>query len=205
MRTMTTRRARRLAAAAFAALGSLALAAPGPPRARAPPLRPAAPRPPVVEPATLQVFTLSVPTEREDRETTKIELTVPKGFAIDSFAPAAGWKRKVASTGSGEDAVVNTVTWSGGSTPTEEDAVFQFNATATAAQTYTFKVRQSYDAGNIAEGSGPESSDPPAPQVEARDSLGGGGTPTIAIVALVTAGLAGLLAAVALVARRGVC
>src|SRR3954470_20638858 len=98
--------------------------------------------PAVVEPSTLQVFTLSVPTEREGRATIGIELTVPKGFAIDSFAPARGWKRKVASTGSGEDAVVNRVTWSGGTTPTEEDAVFQFNATATAAQTYTFKVRQ---------------------------------------------------------------
>src|SRR4051812_49665842 len=195
MRTMTTRRGRRLAAAA--------LTAPGPPAPVPPAFGHAVVSPPIVEPATLQVFTLSVPTEREDRETTKVELTVPKGFAIDSFAPAAGWKRKVASTGSGEDAVVNTVTWSGGSTPTEEDAVFQFNATATAAQTYTFKVRQTYDGGKIVEWSGPESSAPPAPQVEARDSLGGGGTPTIAIVALVTAGLAVLLAAVALVAGRG--
>src|SRR3954469_9166178 len=154
MRTMTTRRARRarrLAAAALTALGSLVLAAPA--------FGHAVVSPPVVEPATLQVFTLSVPTEREDRETTKVELTVPKGFAIDSFAPAPGWKRTVSSTGSGESAVVNKVTWSGGTTPTEEDAVFQFNATATAAQTYTFKVRQTYDDGTIVEWSGPETSD----------------------------------------------
>src|SRR3954447_6155208 len=160
MRTMTTRRARRarrLAAAALTAFGSLVLAAPA--------FGHAVVSPPVVEPATLQVFTLSVPTEREDRETTKIELTVPKGFAIDSFAPAPGWKRKVASTGSGEDAVVNTVTWSGGTTPTEEDAGFQFNATATAAQTYTFKVRQTYGDGQRGGGSGPGGSHPPAPQV----------------------------------------
>src|SRR3954454_13653832 len=137
MRTMTTRRARRLAAAALTALGSLVLAAPA--------FGHAVVSPPVVEPATLQVFTLSVPTEREDRETTKIELTVPKGFAIDSFAPASGWKRKVSSTGSGEGAVVNKVTWTGGHVPTEEDAVFQFNASANAAQTYTFQVRQTYD------------------------------------------------------------
>jgi uncharacterized protein YcnI len=195
MRTMTTRRARRLAAAALTALGSLVLAAPA--------LGHAVVSPPVVEPATLQVFTLSVPTEREDRETTKIELTVPKGFAIDSFAPVRGWKRTVSSTGSGEDAVVNTVTWSGGTTPTEEDAVFQFNATATAAQTFTFKVRQTYDDLNVVEWSGPESSDTPAPRIEARESFGGGGTPTVSIVALVTAGLAVLLAAAALVAGRG--
>src|SRR3954447_11678001 len=195
MRTMTTRRARRLAAAALTALGRLVPAAPA--------FGHAVVSPPVVEPATLQVFTLSVPTEREDRETTKVELTVPKGFAIDSFAPAPGWKRTVSSTGSGESAVVNKVTWSGGRTPTEEDAVFQFNATATAAQTYTFTVRQTYDDDNVVEWNGPESSDTPAPRVEARDSLGGGGTPTIAIVALVTAGLAVLLGVAALLGARG--
>src|SRR3954468_15386872 len=122
-------RMRRATVAALAAL--LALAAPA--------LGHAVVSPPVVEPSTLQVFTLSVPTEREERTTTSIELTVPKGFAIDSFAPVRGWKRRVRSTGSGEDAVVNTVTWSGGNVPTEEDAVFQFNASATAAQTYTFR------------------------------------------------------------------
>src|SRR3954465_2089965 len=131
--------------------------------------------PPVVEPATLQVFTLSVPTEREDRTTTSIELTVPKGFASDSFAAARGWKRRVSSTGSGEGAVVNKVTWTGGSVPTEEDAVFQFNATAGDAQTYTFKVRQGYDDGTVVDWAGSEGSDTPAPRVEARDSLGGGG------------------------------
>jgi uncharacterized protein YcnI len=195
MPTMTTRRARRLAVAGLTALGGLVVTAPA--------FGHALVSPPVVEPSTLQVFTLSVPTEREDRETTKVELTVPKGFAIDSFAPAPGWRRTVSSTGSGESAVVNEVTWSGGHTPTEEDAVFQFNATATAAQTYTFTVRQTYDDDNVVEWSGPESSDTPAPRIEARDSLGGGGTPTVAIVALVSAGLAVLLAAAALVAERG--
>src|ERR671932_2221620 len=127
MRPMFPRRA---AVAVLAALGCLAFAAPA--------FGHAVVSPPVVEPGTLQVFTLSVPTEREDRATTKVELTVPKGFAIDSFAPAPGWRRTVSSTGSGESAVVSKVTWSGGHTPTEEDSVFRFNATATAARTYTF-------------------------------------------------------------------
>jgi uncharacterized protein YcnI len=159
--------------------------------------------PPVIEPSTLQVFTLSVPTEREDRVTKSIELTVPKGFAIDSFAPAPGWRRKVSATGSGEGAVVNKVRWTGGSVPTEEDAVFQFNASASSAQTYTFAVRQIYDDGTVVDWSGPESSDTPAPQIEARDSLGGGGSSTVSIVALVTAGLAVLLGVAALAGSRG--
>lgn len=159
--------------------------------------------PPVIEPSTLQVFTLSVPTEREDHTTTSIELTVPKGFAIDSFAPARGWKRKVSSTGSGEGAVVDRVTWTGGNVPTEEDAVFQFNASARSAQTYTFAVRQTYDDGSVVDWAGPESSDTPAPRIEARDSLGGGGSSTVSIVALATAGLAVLLGVAALVGSRG--
>src|SRR3954469_10289926 len=159
--------------------------------------------PPVVEPSTLQVFTLSVPTEREDRTTTSIELTVPKGFAIDSFAPVRGWRRRVSSTGTGEGAVVNKVTWTGGSVPTEEDASFQFNASASAAQTYTFQVRQTYDDETVVDWAGAESSDTPAPRIEARDSLGGSGSSTVAIVALITAGLAVLLAAAALLGTRG--
>src|SRR3954449_3698502 len=184
---------RRLLAVTAVAFGAIA----------APALGHAVVSPPVVEPSTLQVFTLSVPTEREERTTASIELTVPKGFAIDSFAPARGWKRRVSSTGSGEGAVVNKVTWTGGSVPTEEDAVFQFNASASAAQTYTFKVRQTYDDETVVDWSGAESSDTPAPRIEARDSLGGGGSSTVGIVALITAGLAVLLAAAALLGTRG--
>jgi uncharacterized protein YcnI len=184
---------RRLAALTVVAWGALA----------APALGHAVVSPPIVEPATLQVFTLSVPTEREGNTTTSVELTVPKGFAIDSFAPVRGWKRRVSSTGSGEGAVVNTVTWTGGAVPTEEDAVFQFNASASAAQTYTFKVRQTYDDGAVVDWAGPDSSDTPAPRVEARDRLGGGGSSTVSLVALVTAGLAILLGVAALLGSRG--
>ena len=58
-------------------------------------------------------------------------LTVPSGVAMDSFQPSPGWKRSQQSTGSGESAIVNTVTWTGGSVPTQEDAVFGFAATLT--------------------------------------------------------------------------
>jgi len=40
-----------------------------------------------------QVYTLAVPTEKENAQTTQIELTVPDGFGIDSFFPSTGWKR----------------------------------------------------------------------------------------------------------------
>src|SRR5256885_12451992 len=59
-----------------------------------------------VQTCALPIFTLSVPTEKENATTTTIELTPPSGFTIDSFQPTPGWRRDVKSTGSGDSAVV---------------------------------------------------------------------------------------------------
>ena len=151
----------------------------------------------------LQVFTLSVPTEKENLTTTEIELTVPSGFAIDSFAPPpSGWKMSVQATGSGESAVVQKVTWTGGHVPTDQDAVFSFNASTSGAKTYTFDVRQTYSDGSVVDWDGPETADTPAPTIEALSSIGGAGTSTVEIVALVLAGVA-LLVALGSFASRG--
>jgi uncharacterized protein YcnI len=155
--------------------------------------------PDVVQAKSLQFFTLSVPTEKENATTTKIELTPPSGFTIDSFMPSPGWKREEQSTGSGEETTITKVTWSGGKVPTEEDAVFGFNAATSGAQTYTFNVRQTYSTGEVVDWTGPESSDTPAPQIEAKDSLGGGGgSSALAIVAVAVGGIALVLAIVGL-------
>jgi len=159
--------------------------------------------PPVAKAMVLQQFTLSVPTEREGATTTKIELTVPSGFSIDSFEPPSnGWKQQVQSTGSGEEAVVQKVTWTGGSVPTDLDSVFRFNASASGAKTYTFEVRQTYSDGSVVDWNGPESSDTPAPTVEAVSSLGGGSSSTLAIVAIVVGGIALVVALIALIGGR---
>jgi len=160
--------------------------------------------PPVAKAKALQQFTLSVPTEKANAKTVQIELTVPDGFAIDSFEPAPpGWKQQVQTSGSGNSAVVQKVTWTGGSVPTGEDAVFRFNASTDAAKTYTFDVRQTYSDGSVVDWNGPETADTPAPTVESISSFGSGGTSTLAIVAVVLGGLALVVAIVALVAGRG--
>src|SRR5205085_11699190 len=146
----------------------------------------------------LQVFTLAVPTEEDNATTTTIEFTPPSGFAIDSFVPAVGWTRKVDQSGSGENAVVTKVTWSGGKTPTGEDSAFQFLAQPNSAKEYTFQVRQTYSDGKVVDWTGPESSDTPAPTVKAVSSLGGGGGSTLAIGALVVGALGLLLGIVGL-------
>jgi uncharacterized protein YcnI len=159
--------------------------------------------PPVAKSKTTELFTLAVPTEKEGLTTTKVELTPPSGFGIDSFVPSAGWKRDVQQTGAGENTQIQRVTWRGGKTPTEEDAVFQFLATPDSSKTYRFSVRQTYSDGSVVDWSGPESSDTPAPALEAKSSLGGGSSSTLSIVAIAIAGAALVLAAASLVARGG--
>jgi uncharacterized protein YcnI len=159
--------------------------------------------PPVALAKEGQVFTLAVPTEKEGATTNSIELTLPKGFSIDSFVPTTGWKRAVQQTGSGETAVITKVTWTGGAVPTGEDAAFSFLASTTGTGSYTFGVRQTYSDGTVVNWSGPESSDTPAPVVKAMSSFGGGGSSTLAIVAVAVAAVALLLAVGGLLARGG--
>jgi uncharacterized protein YcnI len=158
--------------------------------------------PPVAVAKTSQVYTLAVPTE-ESSTTTQIELTVPEGFGIDSFVPSPGWKRTVQQTGSGEDAVVNKVTWAGGNVPTGEISAFSFLASPSSSKTYTFGVRQTYADGSVVDWSGPESSDTPAPTLESVSSLGGGSSSsTLALIALIVGAVGVVLGILALVGGK---
>ncbi len=149
--------------------------------------------PPVTLAKKLQQFTLSVPTEEAGATTSKIVLSVPKAFAIDSYEPSPGWTRT---------ATASAVTWTGGATPTDEDSVFRFNASTSGAQTYTFDVEQYYSNGKVVDWSGPDSSDTPAPTIDTLSSFGGGGSSTLTIVALALAALALLVSLAGLVGRR---
>ncbi len=145
--------------------------------------------------ARLQLYSLAVPTEKNNAVTTKVVLTVPSGFSIDSFVPSPGWHRRTQQ---------QQVTWSGGHVPTGEDALFQFLAQPASSATYTFTIQQTYSDGSIVNWSGPESSDSPAPTITVRDALGGGsGTSVLTIIALVIGVVALLAAGAAMVGRGG--
>ncbi len=159
--------------------------------------------PSVVPAKDSQVFTLAVPTEKEDAQTTKVEFTPAEGFSIDSFVPSPGWKRDVQKTGLGEDAVITKVTWAGGNVPTGEATGFQFLGRTDSSKTYTFDVKQTYSDGSVVDWSGPESLDTPAPTIEAKSSLGGGGSSALAILALIVGALGVLLGIVALATASG--
>jgi len=165
-----------------AVVGALALPAGAPAYAVISPL--------VAESKELQQFTLSVPTER-DNPTTKIELSVPPGFSINSFEPApAPWKMQVRTRRSGQDAVIEKVTWTGGNVPTGQNSVFRFIAFATDSRTYRFAVRQTYSDGTVVDWSGPAGSRTPAAFLEARSTIGG---PSIVAIAAVVVAAGGVL------------
>jgi len=152
----------------------------------------------------LQLYSLAVPTEKDGVTTNKIVLTVPSSFSIDSFVPDPGWHRVLVQQGSGDNAVVQKVTWTGGHVPTEEDSLFQFLGEATKPGAVTFGVQQTYSDGSIVNWTGSESSASPAPTIQAVSSLsggGGGGVSVVEIVAIVVAALALLASAFALVGR----
>jgi uncharacterized protein YcnI len=195
---VNVRHARR---ASLAALGAIAAGLPAPAIASAH----ARISPPVSIAGKLQLYSLAVPTEKAGLTTTKIVLAVPGGFGIDSFVPAAaGWHRQVQQNGSGDRAVITRVTWTGGHTPMGEDSLFQFLAQPSAARSYTFQVQQTYSDGSIVNWDGSESSDAPAPTLDAASSLGaGGGVSVVSIVALILGALGLLAGAFALVGGTG--
>ena len=150
----------------------------------------------------LQLYSLAIPTEKANATTTKIVLTLPKNFSIDSFVPNPGWKRVEQSTGSGDSAVITQVTWTGGHVPTEEDSLFQFLAQPAKSGTYTFQVQQTYSDGSIVDWNGPETAAAPAPTIKVVSSVGGS-TSTLTIVALVLGAVGILLGGIALFSRGG--
>ena len=128
-------------------------------------------------------------------------LTVPKGFSIDSFVPSPGWTRVLQQTGSGDSAVIQKVTWTGGNIPSGEDSLFQFLGEPAKNGTYTFHGPADL-LGRLDRRTGPtpETGADPAPTIEAKSSLGGGGTSTLTIVALVVGAVGVCSVRIALIA-----
>jgi uncharacterized protein YcnI len=156
--------------------------------------------PPVAKTGVLQQFTLAVPTEKENATTTRVELIAPEGVDIDSFEPAPGWTRKQVAHGGGSARV--TILWTGGHVPTDDDAVFHFQATLTGgSKDYVFEVRQTYSDGSVVDWNGPESSDSPSPVVQG-SSLGGGPSTLLVIAALVVGAVGVLIGVIGLLAGR---
>jgi uncharacterized protein YcnI len=163
--------------------------------------------PSLVQADSSNAFTLMVPTEGANVTTSSVEMVVPDGFNIGSFEATPGVKRTVVATGTGDEAKVSKVTWTGLKVPEGEGAFLRFSGYTLKPADYVFKVRQTYSDGKVVDWAGPASSDTPAPVVSMVASLGGGGgedgTDTLTVIALILGGLALLLGLVGLTRRGG--
>lgn len=86
--------------------------------------------------AGFQTFTVSVPNEKEVANTS-VMVKIPAGLKHVTPSMKQGWNVSTEKTGDGEDAVVNAITWSGGS------------ITAGLRDDFTFSAQVPADAGEL--------------------------------------------------------
>lgn len=123
-------------------------------------------RPAEVTTAGFQTFTVGVPNEKEI-PTTSIKLVMPDGLKHVSPTQKSGWNIDIEKQGSGEDAVVTSVTWSGNEVRVGFRDEFTFSAQVPEKVTeLQWKAYQTYADGTVvswdkaSEGDGHESDQP---------------------------------------------
>ena len=134
--------------------------------------------PPVSLASELQLYSLAVPTEKEDATTTKIVLTRARRASRSTrSSPSPGWHR----VGPADRLRRGRRDPEGHLDRRQRPDRRGLDASSSSASrrraaTYTFQVEQTYSDGSIVNWDGSESSEDPAPTIEAKSSLGGGGT-----------------------------
>ena len=108
----------------------------------------------VVKPAqvptgSFESFSVGVPNEK-DIPTTSLRLVMPDGLQYVSAKLAPGWKVDITKTGTGEDAKVTEITWSGNEIPAgfRDDFVFSAKVPDSATD-LTWKAYQTYQDGTV--------------------------------------------------------
>jgi len=160
----------------------------------------------------LQAFSVGVPNER-DSATVALRLVIPGGLASVRPNVKPGWTIAMAKTGSGDDARVTEITWTGGQIPPDQRDEFALSAQAPAQPTsLTWKAYQTYADGTVVswdqapDGKGDEHIKPYSVTKVIDDLATGPTTPAtsaaMAQTALVIASLALLVAAAGFVRRR---
>ena len=120
-------------------------------------------------------FVVRVPNERDDAETTKVEVDFPDNLVFVSFQPKDGWDYKVEMKtldepielfGAEITEVVDTVTWSGGAIAPHEFDEFGFSARVPEEEgPLEFPAFQTYSNGEVVEWTGDPESEEPAARV----------------------------------------
>jgi periplasmic copper chaperone A len=174
---------------------------------------------------------LRVPNERDNADTTKVDVQFPPGFLSVSYEQVPGWdikitKRKldkpVEQFGEQVTEEVGRITFTGGAIRPGQFQDFGLSVAVPdkPGSTVTFKALQTYSNGEVARWIGPPDSEEPASQVKltAAEPEGGGAAAgqqpaapaasedddsnTLSIIALIV-GIAGLAAGLAALFLRG--
>jgi periplasmic copper chaperone A len=122
------------------------------------------------------VLDVRVPNERDNANTTKVDVQFPPGFAEASYQPVPGWsvkviKEKLPKPIQTDDGPVtegvHEIIWSGGKIAPGEfmDFPLSVQIPGKVGDTLTFKALQTYDNGEVVRWIGPPDSEEPAPQV----------------------------------------
>jgi uncharacterized protein YcnI len=140
--------------------------------------------PEAVDPHARAEFTLRLQEEVEGARTTRVDMTIPSGFSLETATSGAGWTAAVAG---------RVVTWTG-----RGELALHFTGAPGDAGEYPFKVRQHYSNESVMNWAGDHDSERPAAVVRASD----GGLSTLAIVVIAMGAIAILAGIVALLARN---
>lgn len=109
-----------------------------------------------------EVFTVRVPSEKEDSPTIKIEVKFPEGVSVSRFEPKPGWTYELQKDQTGKITGVSWTTVGEGLSPTE---FTQFNFQGKVGDEATdlnWKAYQTYQDGEVVEWVGAAGSDKPA-------------------------------------------
>ncbi|MEO5949956.1 MAG: YcnI family protein [Candidatus Saccharimonadales bacterium] len=106
-------------------------------------------KPAEVVTAGFQTFTIGVPNEK-DISTTSIKLVIPDGLKYVQPTQKAGWQIDVEKSGTGEDAAVKSITWSGNEVKGgfRDDFTFSGQVPEKAAD-LQWKAYQTYSDGTV--------------------------------------------------------
>jgi uncharacterized protein len=173
------------------------------------------------------LLAIRVPNERDDADTTKLQIKLPDGFVQASFEPVPGWTAKVTTTklaqpiktDDGEvTEQVSEITWTGhgtqGRIPPGGFQDFPLSVLVPdKAGTLAFKAMQTYSNGTVVRWIGPAGSESPAPTLQvaapAKPAAATTSTPddssgsdTLAIIALIVGALGLIAGGAALASRR---
>lgn len=133
-------------------------------------------KPAEVVTAGFQTFTIGVPNEKAI-PTTEVKLAIPEGLQYVSPTVKSGWSINVEKEGSGEDATVKSITWSGGEIGEGLRDDFTFSAKVPENATeLQWKAYQTYADGTVVSWD----------QAESDNSHGGGNSGPFSVTKVVT-------------------